>query len=317
MKASIVDVSKDGCQATLVLGDASLALANGLMRALLADVETVAFDGAADSGLMVIRNTGALHDTMVLDRVGLAPIHFDGGEIDAFRREALVFELHVKCAPGTPGLTDVTTRDFRIADADGKDLGPKFAHRLFPVDPVTGDAPILTQLRGGEELHLKGHATKASGRKRAGFCPVSRAALTYETEEGEVEPTAFRLTLRSECGLAPTELLQRALACLKERVGAAAAAVDAGDPPITEVAFESGATLAEVRFAQGQDSTLGEILQTHLLRQAPDFAGYDIPHNLNELLVVRFDAMGKKPADVFARAARAAVDEIDALRKIL
>lgn len=315
MKAQITEASKDGRQATLVLSGASLPLANGVVRATLADVETVAFGGAADSGLMVIRNTGALHDGMLLDRTGLVPIHFDGGEIDGFRREALVFELNVSCPASATGLLDVTSRDFRVADADGKDLGPKFAQRLFPVDPVTGDAPIITQLRRGEELHLKGHATKASGRKHAGFCPVSRAALTYEGDEEE--PTAFRITLRSECGLSPTELLHRALASLKGRVAAAAAAVAEGEPPITTVDFESGARLAEVRFAKGQDSTLGEMLQAHLLRVAPDFAGYNVPHNLDELLVMRFDAMGKKPADVFARAAKAAIDEIEALQKAL
>ena len=310
MKADWVDASKDGRQATLHLRDASLPLANGIVRAAMADVETVGFD----DGVMIIRNTGALHDAMIIERLGLVPIHFSGQEIDDFRREAVVFELSVKC---TAGMLDVTSRDIRAMDADGKDLGPKTANRMFPTDPVTGDAPMITQLRAGEELHLKGHAAKASGRKRAGFCPVSRAALVHDGGGDGGEPTDFRVTLRSECGLSPKEVVVRALATMLGRVTAAADAVAAGAPPLVEVAFESGARLHEVRFATGQDSTLGELMQAHLLKVAPDFAGYDIPHNLDEAMVMRFDAMGKRPEDVFARAAKGASEEIRTLERLL
>ena len=281
----------------------------------------------------------------------------DAVELDGYRREAIVYELHVKCPKDATSLLDVTSRDFRVYDADGKDLGPKQAHRLFPVDPVSRDAVLISSLRRGEEIHVKGHAVKASGSKHACFCPVSRCALVHsdppananaaasggkgkarvaapapeDTEEDE--PTHFRITLRSECGLTPKELLVRGLMSLRGRVAAvvasvlassqgepggsssAAAATVEGGPvtsAITEVKFDTGAVLHEVRFSRGQDSTLGELLQLHLLRVAPAFAGYDVPHNLDELMILRFDAMGKDPATVFGDATKGAIAEITA-----
>ena len=315
----------DARQATFVLTGVTLPIANGIKRALDADVATVSFGSAADSGLAIVENTGALHDPMIKDRLGLIPIHFDAAEIDAFRREAYVFELHAKfptsaqsSAPAG-GLMEVTSRDFRVADEDGKDLGVKLAQRLFPTDPVTGDGILITQLRRGESLHVKGHAAKASGRTHACFCPVSRLALVYDVDDKD-EPTTFRLTLRSECAMTPKELVFRALQSLRERVAGVATAVSNGDLPLMEVVYESGVKLHEIVFAKGQDSTLGEILQVHLLKVAPAFAGYDIPHNLDERMVFRFDAGGKgsgssssQALSVFARATKGAIDEISAV----
>lgn len=328
VKATLSVLATDAAQATLRLSDSSLPLANGILRAAMADVETVGFDGAQDSGLMVIKNEGALHNPMTLDRIGEVPIHMTAAETDAHRREMYVFEIHAKCAKDATGLLDVTSRDFRVFDADGKDLGQALAHRFFPVDPVTKGAILITQLRRGEELHVKGHSVKASGRKRASFCPVSRCSLVHSDAEGTTqkkgedakdEPTDFTITLRSECALTPKEIVVRALMSLRARVTGAAAAVDAGvsgdvtdAPKIVAIKFDTGATLHEVRFLTGEDSTLGELLQLHLLRVVPAFAGYDIPHNLDELLVVRFDAMGKDPATVFADACKGAIAEIGA-----
>lgn len=327
-------------EATLVLHGVSLPVANGITRALMADVETVSFDGAADSGLMIVENTGALHEPMLKDRLGQVPIHMSAAEVDAFRREAFVFELRVKCPVTASGLLDVTSRDISVADEDGKDLGPKVAHRFFPVDAVTGDGVLITQLRRGESLHVKGHAVKASGRKRSCFCPVSQCALVHTTPSGAAvgtdddEPTSFRITLRSECALTPKELVFRALQSLRARVasvatvnvdgangadgganaatGATGADVTASDDRlmVKEVVFESGTKLHEVVFSKGQDSTLGEILQFHMLKIAPAFAGYDIAHNLDERMVFRFDAGGKGAATVYARATKGAIDEI-------
>ena len=368
VSASLSAVTGGAPEAVLTLTDSSLPVANGIVREIMSNVETVTFGHPPESGLMVIVNNGALHDHMLLARLALVPIHMDAVELDGYRREAIVYELRAKCPKDATGLLDVTSRDFRVYDADGKDLGPKQAHHLFPVDPVSRDAVLITSLRRGEEIHVKGHAVKASGSKHACFCPVSRCALVHsdprapaDAEEGEPatggkgkgkaraaapapedteedEPTHFRITLRSECGLTPKELLVRGLMSLRGRVAAVVASVLAssqGEPggsasaasvaaaaatvegvpvtsAITEVKFDTGAVLHEVRFSRGQDSTLGELLQLHLLRVAPAFAGYDVPHNLDELMILRFDAMGKDPATVFGDAAKGAIAEITA-----
>lgn len=348
---SEVKLSDDKRDLSFVLHGTSLPVANGIVRALQADVETVAFDVEPydETQLQVVANTGGLNDHMLLSRLGQVPIHFDPVEVDAFARENYVFVLRAACPRDRVGGTlDVTSRDIRVLDADGRDLGARVADRLFPVDPVTGDGVLLARLRPGEEVHVKGPATRASGRRHACFCPVSRVGLSHVRDAAAVrrdaaaikdavareaflalgadrvterdadgEPCVFRIVLRSECGLPPKELVRRALMRLRERVGGAAKAVADGEVP--QVASEGG--LTELCFEAGQDSTLGEIMQYHCcaaLRAAGKkdaFVGYDTPHPLSERMLFRMPA--ERAAEVFQAAADAAVKEITAVMHAL
>ena len=353
-----VAFTRDGRRLTFVLRGASLPVANGIVRAILADVQTVAFDAEPleEGTFQVLVNTRpgglpVLHDAMIKSRIALCPIHFTADEVDAFRREKYSFELHVKVPRDHVGLRDVTARDFVVRDEDGKDLGRKFADRLFPVDPVTGDAVLLARLSRGDELHVKGLAAKASGRRHAAFEPAAQCGLSHVRDEGAVakaaaaikdaearaaflaldanrlvetgpdgEPHAFRITLRSKCGMTPKDIVRRALLHLRTRVAAAAQAVEAvasqtgGEiqPDDVEIkASDEGHTV--ITFLKGEDATLGEIMQYHVLAVGgPDaFAAYVAPHPLSERMLFRL----KGDAALYQQAAASAEKELTATLK--
>ena len=355
VKPTLSDVvlSGDKRDLSFVLRGASLPLANNIVRVLQKDVKTVAME---EDTLEVVTNTGALNDSMLLSRLALVPIHFDLVEVDGYARENYTFVLRAACPKDRAGL-DVTSRDIKALDADGRDLGTKVTHRLFPVDPVTGDGILLARLRPGEEIYVKGPAICASGEQHAGFCPVSRVGISHVRDEAAVkreaaaiqdpaakqaflalgadrvterdadgEPCAFRIQLRSECGIPPKELVRIALLRLRARVGRAAKAVADGEVPAAPVPSgagvgvgvgvgaktkPSGADLVELTFETGEDSTLGELMQYHVLKSIGDataFVGYDSPHPLSERLLFRMPA--ERYAERFQKAADAAAEEV-------
>ena len=173
-----------------------LATANGLRRAMLADVQVPAVRFSPTSSdnpdVHFVVNTSGLHNEILGQRLSLIPVHFNAAQVDTFHRDDYKFSVHVSNTGKEA--RDVTTDDVKVLSARGVVQPAALHHQLFPRDAITGDGVIITRLKPGEELHVETWATMGSAREYgAGFCPVSVSAFGAVVDEGlAVEELAKR-----------------------------------------------------------------------------------------------------------------------------
>jgi len=296
-----------------------LAILNALRRLILTDVPTVGFRGEASAAgeppsVEVLLNDGPLHNEIMQHRIGLLPVHFSEREVDAFNpaTDGLTFELDVTNHGN--GLLDVTTRDI-VAKRAGEATAE--AARLFPNDPVTHDAVLITSLRPGETLRFVATPVKSTPREHAGFTAVSQCTYTFLGDEaahgdkGPLEreraykrnaygdPTHVQFRLEVENGLSVRYLVDKAFELLAAKVQRARRGLDEADETVVTQAVGARPEVGSDFTFHQEDDTLGNVLQSLIhndqVREplvpgaAPDvrFVGYFCPHPLEETVVLR------------------------------
>lgn len=286
-----------------------LSIVNGLRRVILTDIPVVGFSGEEQPSVDVITNTGRLHNEIITHRFGLLPFHVSELDTDSFVEGQYTIELNKR--NNKEDMLNVTTHDI-VVSKDGKEV---VKHNMFPVDMVSRDPILITRLRPGETLHVKGTAVKQTARFHAGFSPVSLCTLSYMTDPVEAakkegildkerafirneygDPLAFLFEIEPKLSLSPRYLVSKAFEILIDNVtrvqqelyqeASEYVSVDAGD--------NKGYNFT----IQGEDDTLGNILQSYVHvnhvrneTQAPNgakvrYVGYYCPHPLDTTLVV-------------------------------
>lgn len=313
-----------------------LAVVNGLRRTLLSSVPILAFDGSeADPSVQVLRNTGPLHNQILIHRLGLVPLHLDENAIETFRPGDLEFELQKR--NDEAAALNVTARDFE-GTLRGEALSREALDRIFPVHPVSGDAVLITRLRSGEELHVRARPVLATAKKHAGFMPVSLSTFSFlpdptadlgrkpsplarerafaRDEFGD--PLGARFQLEPLTGLPPRYLVGRALEIVLDKL--LVARTELFRPDSARVRLEIAARSADLAL-EGEDDTLGALIQSRMHSRsvrAGDgsvaYVGYFAPHPLQERVVVRAALQpGATPEAyraLFADGIEAVVDEL-------
>lgn len=291
-------------------------IVSGLRRAIMTDVVTAAFEfdavNPSKQDVKIIHNTGALHNEIIGERVGLLPIHLGKKELVDFNPGSWKFVLDVENKGKRP--MDVTTADFSLTPADDTPAGSLSAEKLFPADALSGRRPIITVLMPGQRLSLEAVARLGSGREHARFNPAAAcsmhpvpnaAAVERERQsredkayfdaidskrmidtDGKGAPKSHRFGLESQCGMTPEEIVEAAFEMLATRFRSLSSAADGGDA-VSDVDPQAGSPPDIIGLKlSGQDHTAGAILQERLLR-ITDFAGYYTPHILSESIVIR------------------------------
>lgn len=292
-----------------------VSLVSGLRRAIMTDVQTAAFRFDAvnpeEQDVRVTLNTGSLHNEIIGERVGLIPLHLSKSQLVGFKPASWRFEIDAENDGARP--LDVTTERFAAVPLDDGDAAIS-ASRVFPPDPISGKHPLLTVLMPGQRLALQATASFGSGSRHARYSPAAAVAMFPVADEAAVErerkkredkasfdaldakrmvatdekgrPKAYRFSLESQCGMSPEDIVESAYEALAGRFRALSAATD-GAETVADVEAQTGSP-PDIHGLEltGEDHTAGAIIQERLLL-ATDYAGYYVPHLMEQSIVVR------------------------------
>lgn len=325
--------------------DIDLAIVNAVRRCILTDIPVVAFQGEDEASLEVLENNGPLHNEIILHRFGLIPIHFSEEETESFEVDDYVFELHVENT--TPAMLNVTTKDFKVTK-NGREMVAKEVQRLFPAHPISKDHVLITRLRPGEVIHVRGKPVRATARKHAGFAaafctlsfmndPVAAAQATnvLDKERSYIknqynDPTSFQFSIEPFNGFTPQYLVTKSLEILRSKL----------QKVITEL-YQEPSEYVKTRVWDGEkghgyefifeneDDTLGNLMQSlmynHYIREGKktehgrtvSFVGYVCPHPLESTMILRLVFSEEAPfseyVEALAETSRRIVSDLQAI----
>ena len=171
------------------LENCDVSLANSLRRIMISETPTIAFDTIdyEISSLKVITNTGALHNEMLLHRLGMIPINVSDPLM--FDPTDYKFVIEVQNTGNT--ILDVTSKDFRVIDnKTNRDMD---VNDFFPPNPVTKDHILITRLKPnpgggeGEKIHIEGTARIGIGKENSRWAPCSCVTYIYKKDSAKFE----------------------------------------------------------------------------------------------------------------------------------
>eukprot|EP00798_Chlamydomonas_sp_ICE-L_P032805 gene32805-biopygen14011 len=172
-----------------------LCIVNSLRRAIIACVETAAFDtvvppGGGGGGVRVLENTSVMHNEMLALRVSLVPLCLTPNELENFAPGDYQCTLAVRNTGNE--VFDVVSGDFVVRDASGVSFQTERLKRLFPVDQRSGDSVLLTVLRPNIMCGGVGEAVNitATARLGSGFRFLVRAIIAL-SEDVRAERVSF------------------------------------------------------------------------------------------------------------------------------
>lgn len=292
----------------------SSAIISSLRRSILADVKTVAF--AFDSidpsrqDIEFIKNTGALHNEYIGERLALVPLNLTKDEIEMFDTDSWRFELSVSSVAGD--FLDVTTKDIKIVNTGPSEIVLD-ASSVFPPDPITNDHILLARLRPEkrgvkEELILEAKASHGSGDQHARWSPVCNCvsfplpdqdAITkarvlaedkhkFDTLEHKMyyKKNGFRFTIETCCGMTPEDIFTAGLETLQGRFRLLGEAFSSKDPvKIKELKTQGKSPNTKTLKLFGESDTAGAVLQQWIFDDV-DFIGYYTPHAMEKSIVM-------------------------------
>ncbi|MWG33991.1 DNA-directed RNA polymerase subunit D [Halomarina oriensis] len=181
-----IDRSEDDRDARFVVRGVTPAFANGIRRAMVADVPTLSIDT-----LRVIENSSVMFDEMIGLRLGLVPLTTPPGEFEAGETVTLALDVE---GPATAYSGDLVSAD---------DL----------VKPADENVPII-DLKENQRLELEAEAVLDRGKTHAkhqgGVAVGYRHLQTVEVvgdlgEFEDDEPQIIRGVIEDDGELVPTE----------------------------------------------------------------------------------------------------------------
>ena len=171
------------------LENVDVSLANSIRRIMISEIPTVAFDTIdyENSSLKVIHNSGALHNEMLVHRLGMIPINIEDPLL--YDPTDYKFILDVQNTKNT--MLDVTSKDIKVID--NKTNGEIDSEEFFPANPITGDHILITRLKPnpgggeGERIHIEGTAVKGIGKENSRWSPCSCVTYIYKKDESKFQ----------------------------------------------------------------------------------------------------------------------------------
>ena len=179
-------IERDERSARFVVRGLTPAFANGIRRAMLADVPTMAIDT-----VRVIENTSVMFDEMIGLRLGLVPLTTPPDEFEPGETVTLALDVD---GPATAYSGDIETSDELVAPADEH-------------------VPII-QLKEGQRLAFEAEAVLDRGKRHAkhqggvavGYRHLQRVEVVGDLEEYEErEPQIVRGVVELDGELVPAE----------------------------------------------------------------------------------------------------------------
>ena len=143
------------------INNIDLAIINGIRRVILTDIPIPGIIGEKldndDPSVDILINNGALHNEIIIHRIGLLPICLKEDEIEDYVDNSIQIELNVKNA--TNKTIDVTTHHI-TATRNSENISENELKDIFPANKISKDYILITRLRIGEHLHFKAKIVK-------------------------------------------------------------------------------------------------------------------------------------------------------------
>ena len=312
---------------TFEINNIDLAVVNGIRRIILTDIPITGIIGEKlendDPSVDVIINNGALHNEIIIHRIGLIPICLQEDEIDNYQDNSIQIELNVKNT--TNKTIDVRTNDIQ-ATRNSVPITKEELNTIFPANKTSKDYILITRLRTGEHLHFKARVVKRKGRDNASFNPVSLSNFSYIQDPKEADkktnildkersyyknkygdPVRFKFDIESiNRNIGPKYLVSKSLDIMIHKLEALRKELN------SEVAATAKVKIQPFQDIQGtfefiiedEDDTLGNVIQSyihnHYIREnhkykdniACTYIGYICPHPLKSLMILRISLEG-------------------------
>lgn len=318
-----------------------VSIVSGLRRSIMADVQTPAFrfdpTDPEKQDVRVTVNSGAMHNELIGDRVGLIPLALSKEDLLRFKPDHWRYDLDVHNTGKRP--LDVTTENIKPIAVDGNET-----FEFFKPDPITKHYPIIAVLLPGQRLAFEAFPSFGTGSEHARFNPSAacafhpvqdKEAVEAERKRREDKPTfdaldakrivkldddgkvaTFTFFLESQCGMSSEEIVEAGFETLAEKLRSVAEATE-GNSKVTDVAGQTHCP-PDIKSLKidGEDHTVGAILQNYA-HDTCEFAGYFVPHQLEKSIVVRMktDDARKTVKDACEKAAMDVENILDAFKK--
>ena len=320
--------------------DVLSSIPSGIRRSIIADVQTVAFlfdsTNPQQHDIRVLKNTGALHNEFICDRLSLVPLHLSKDEIAKFRPDAWRFDIAVHSKPAS--FTDVTTSDIKLVSIAPTELKLS-ANKVFPADPVTKDHILIARLKPEkrgvrEEIVLEATARAGSGREHARWSPVCNCVSIPLPDHDAIQKAResaddkhrfdtidskqlyisnkFKFSIESCCGMTPKEIFESGIESLQARFIDLGRSFASQNTNKLKVLKEHN-KIVSIQVLGESDTSFG-ILQQWLFDKV-DFIGYYIPHMSQNAVVLAIKT--KDNQDVFSVLEKACIEISKFLSKML
>jgi len=315
---------------TFEINHIDLAVVNGIRRIILTDISIPGIIGEKlendDPTVDVIVNNGALHNEIIIHRIGLIPICLQEDEIDNYEDNSIQIELNVKNT--TNKTIDVRTNDI-TATRNSVPISKEELGVIFPANKTSKDYILITRLRTGEHLHLKARIVKRKGRDNASFNPVSLSNFSYIQDPKEADKKTnildkersyyknkygdavrFKFDIESiNRNIGPKYLVSKSLDIMIHKLEGLRKELnrepsDATSAKVKIQAFQDIQGTFEF-IIEDEDDTLGNVIQSyihnHYIREnkkykgsiACTYIGYICPHPLKSLMMLRISLEGE------------------------
>lgn len=283
---------------------------NGIRRSILSDVKTVAFEfdslNPNKQDIKFAKNTCALHNEYLGERISLVPLMMTRDEIEKFNSDSWRFEMNVKSKPGD--FRDVTSNDITIVNTGPSDIILD-SKTVFPPNKATKDYILLSRLkpekRGiSEEIIMEAKATHGCGSKHARWSPVSHCVCVPQPDEDKIAierakttdknkfeaidkkqlyvKRSFKFSIETCCGLTPKDIFSLGIEELQNRFRVLGEALSNKDETkISKVETKNGTDAFKFR---DESDTTGSILQRWMFDKV-DFVGYFNPHPMENSII--------------------------------
>ncbi|RMZ82393.1 hypothetical protein DV737_g2064, partial [Chaetothyriales sp. CBS 132003] len=175
-----VKITVEQDRVDFVVQQCSLALANAVRRAMLAEIPTIAIEMVD-----IEKNTSVLPDEFLAHRLGLIPL--DSREVaqkmqdqrncdfcdDSCDHCAVFLRLHVKCTDQR-GLNIYASDLIRVSER-----GDKIGLPVTDRDPA-GRGPVIAKIRNDQEIQIRCEARRGIAKEHAKWAPTAAISFEYD-----------------------------------------------------------------------------------------------------------------------------------------
>ena len=179
-------IDRDDRDARFLVRGITPAFANGIRRAMVADVPTLSIDT-----VRVVENSSVMFDEQIGHRLGMVPLSAPPNEFESGKGVRLALDVS---GPGTAYSGDLVSSD-------------------AVVEPAEDNVPII-ELKEGQRLEVEAEAVLDTGKSHAkhqggvavGYRHLQRVEVVGDREEfADEEPTILRGVIEDDGELVPAE----------------------------------------------------------------------------------------------------------------
>lgn len=316
---------------TFEIHNVDLAFINGIRRTILTDISIAGVIGETTTNgeeptMNIIENTGALHNEIIMHRIGLIPVCLTEEEIEGYEDGSIKLELNIKNEGSK--IENITTKHIK-ATRNNIHITDKELATIFPSNKISKEHILITRLRTNEHLSFKTDVVKRCARDNASFNPVSLCNFSYIQDPKEADtkiniidkerayyknkygdPISFKFDIENiNINIAAKYLINKSIEIIANKLNKLRENLIKGDV-IKVVNFQDIENTFEF-FIENEDDTVGNIIQsfvhTRYVRENKLFndvikclyVGYICPHPLKELMIVRITLENETNKSVF------------------